>query len=305
MSDQANTAQGGDQLSSLFEGAVTFEEVPEGQDWNDDSQQVDAGQQTEDSQQVDPQADAQPQAKDAKAQPAPAGMTQEQVLQLFAQQQQWNQQALPMAVAEGVKQALAAMGFQAPAAPAPADPYAGIDPESPDADWQRMQIDNRLMREELASLKNKWAQNEQTWKQQQQAQQQQAQQEQFAGWVNENVSKGADFFFQGWPETPQTQALKQMAATQIDAEWARRGYTQAAFTQAVAAVKPALEAIKQFKPAPQGAGQTRAPGAGQRPGQGQGQTAQPPQRWSNPNEFWEKGPFSQAALMGEWGNQQQ
>ncbi len=311
MSDQATapqTAGSEPTLDSIYSKAVSFEQVAEDADWNEDGQpvQVDGdGQQTSDDGQDVQATEPAPQATEQKQQPS-SGMTQEQILQLFAQQQQWNQQALPQVIAAAVQQTIQAMGLQqqAQAAPAaPADPYAGIDPNSPDAEWQRMQVDNQIMRQELAALKNKWQQTEQTWQQQQQQAQEQAQQQQFTGWVNENVSKATDFFFSGWNDSPQTQALKQMAATQIDAEWARRGYTQAGFTQAVQAVRPHIESIKQFKPAPQTA-PNRAPGAGQRPGQAPSPAAQQQRTWSNPNEFWENGPMSQAAIMNRIRGQQ-
>lgn len=301
MSDQAQSPQaaGGDQsLDSLYANAVQFQEVPEGQDWNDDDvQQNDLP--DGDQQDGDDQPQTEPLQQDQSKQSPQQGLSNEQVLQLFAQQHQWNQQALPVMIATAVKETIAALGFQPPAAPAPQDPYAGIDPEAPDAEWQRMQIHNRLLQERIDKLEGKWQQTEQTWQQQQQQAQQQAQQQQFVGWVNENVSKGTDYFFQGWPETPQTAALKQMAATQIDAEWSRNGYTQEGFTKAVQAVRPHIEAIKQFKPAAQaqGANVNRSPGAGQRPGQGASPTAPQQRTWSNPNEFWEQGPMSAANIM--------
>lgn len=301
MSDQANTAAaGGDQnqnISQVLDDVLSFAPTnsQDPTDWdNDDARQ--AGEQ--DGLQVEgdqPQADPKP----ADKQQAPASMSQEQLLQLFAAQAQYNQQAMPQMIAAAVSQAMAAMGFKPPAEPAPADPYAGIDADSPDADWQRMQIHNRLLQERLDKLEGKWQQNEQTWQQQQAQQQQTQQQAQFAGWVNENVSKGADFFFSGWPESPQTAALKQMAATQIDAEWARNGYTQEAFTKAIAAVRPHMESLAKFKPAAQAGNQNRAPGAGQRPGQAGGQSAIQPreEQYTSIRDFFDRGPMSPANIV--------
>jgi hypothetical protein len=305
MSDQANTAPtgGGEQnlnIASVLDDAVSFAPTNsmDPNDWGneDDGQQQDQGQQDQgDQQPIDQQAEP----KDADK-PQAGAMSQEQLLQLFAAQAQYNQQALPQMVAAAVSQAMAAMGFKPPAEPAPADPYAGIDADSPDADWQRMHINNRLLQERLDKLEGKWQQNEQTWQQQQQQAQQTQQHAQFTGWVNENVSLGADFFFAGWPESPQTAALKQMAATQIDAEWARNGYTQEAFTKAISAVRPHMESLAKFKPAAQAGGQNRAPGTGQRPGQAGGQpTTQQRQEetYTSLRDFFDRGPMSHSAIM--------
>ena len=308
MSDQAQSPQAAGTeptLDSIFSNAVKFEQVAGDDDWNDEGKPLpdadDAGQQAD----AAPPADA-TKAADQEPPKAQAGLTQEQVLQLLAAQQQYNQQALPQIIAAAVQQSLSALGFQPPAPPAPADPYAGIDPEAPDAEWQRMQIHNRLLQERIDKLEGKWQQTEQTWQQQQQQQQEQARQQQFVGWVNENVSKGADFFFAGWPEGPQTAALKEMAATKLDAEWHRNGYTQEGYTKAISAIRPHIEALKQFRPAVQASNgaPNRAAGAGQRPGQGAAPTAQTQQTWSNPNEFWERGPMSQKAIMARLKGQQ-
>lgn len=303
MSDQANTAPtGGDQnlnIANVLADAIDFAPTnsPDPNDWgNEDDGQQDG----QDQQEQGEQQEQEPQQQKPADKQQAGAMSQEQVLQLFAAQAQYNQQAIPQMVAAAVSQAMAAMGFKPPAEPPPADPYAGIDPDSPDADWQRLQIHNKLLQDRLDKLEGKWQQNEQTWQQQQQVQQQQAQQAQFTGWVNENVSKGADFFFAGWPESPQTAALKQMAATQIDAEWARNGYTQEAFTKAIAAVRPQVEALAKFKPAAQAGGQNRAPGAGQRPGQAGGQVATQPrqdEQYTNLRDFFDRGPMSHAAIM--------
>lgn len=315
MSDQANTSQtsGASQgqsgesytnLNTILQDAVTFEPASDNFDnWNDEEQG-----QPDEQVELESQPDVEKVEQGKQQTQQSSVMNQEQMLQLFAQQQQWNQQALPAMIAAAVQQTISAMGFQPPqqVAQAAPDPYAGIDPDSPDADWQRLVVDNRLLQEKLAKLENRWTESEQTWQQQQQAAQQAAQQQQFVGYVNENVSKAADWFFKGWPENPQTAALKQMAATKFDAEWHRNGYTQDGYTKALAAVKPHIEALSSIRPATQAqsnGGALRAPGSGQRPGsRAGGQVAAQPQQFSSFNEWMNNGPFSANALTAAMRN---
>jgi len=314
MSDQANTSQtsGGQQgqsgesftnLNTILSDAVSFEQAGDVDAWNDDE-----GQPTGDEQQAEVQQQNDSKQEDSKQQQAqqqPGYVSQDQLLQIMAQQQHYNQQALPAMIAAAVQQTIAAMGFQQQAQQqqAPVDPYAGIDPDSPDADWQRLVVDNRLLQEKLAKLEGKWQESEQSWQQQQQAAQQAAQQQQFVAYVNENVSKAADWFFKGWPDGPQTAALKEMAATKFDAEWHRNGYTQDGYTKALAAVKPHMEKLAAMRPAAQSqvnGGPVRAPGSGQRPGaRAGGQVATQPQQFSDFNEFMKSGPFSAAVLTAQ------
>ena len=171
---------------------------------------------------------------------------QQQQLQMFQEMQQQLASTQTNQVAAAVQAALAQMGLgRQEQVQEEVDPIAALDPDDPDyffkktdAHIAKLEKQNRMLMERLEGER---------MQQQQAVQQQQAQQAQqaFVSSVSNDLGRAVDYIFQGWPDSPQVQSLKNMAANTVDAEWHAHGYKPEGYA---IGIRKAQEMLKSMEP---------------------------------------------------------
>lgn len=180
------------------------------------------------------------------------GLTQQFQLSIQAMQlqmQQQNQQF--MQVLQQLTQG------NAPAQQLEPDPLEALDPNDPDFYFKQLEIKNQKLEQRLAKFEGKLTQAEQERQAQVEAAKQQKQWEEMSNWRDGNVTKGVDFLFKGFPETPQVIDAKETVAALFDAQWRRLSserfnteYHVDAYGDAVAAVQKRMKLYDGLKARP-------------------------------------------------------
>lgn len=174
---------------------------------------------------------------------------QQQQLQMFQEMQSQIAQSQSNQVAMAVQAALAQMGLgkQEPVQQEEIDPIAALDPDDPDyffkktdAHIAKLEKQNRQLMERLENERNQQVQAVQ-------AQEEMRAKQAFVSSVNGDLGRAVDYIFQGWPDSPQVNALKQMAANTVDAEWYAHGYKPEGYTQGIKKAQEMLKNMESLK----------------------------------------------------------
>lgn len=172
---------------------------------------------------------------------------QQQQLQMFNEMQQQFAMSQSQSVAQAVQAALSAMGL-GPRAPEPEpDPIASLDPEDPDYFFKKTDAELNLLKRQnqelVARLEGERQQQMMAIQQQQQMQAQQT----FVNQVNSDLGRAVDYVFDGWPDTPQVQSLKKMAADTVDAEWHAHGYKPEGYAKGIRKAQEMVKTMESLK----------------------------------------------------------
>jgi len=173
---------------------------------------------------------------------------QQQQLQMFSEMQQQIAMQQSQSVAAAVQAALAQLGLgQQQQAPQEVDPIAALDPDDPDYFFKKTDAELMMLKKQNQELVNR-LENERM-QQMQAVQQQQAMQQQqtFVSQVSADLGRAVDYVFQGWPDSPQVQALKQLAANTVDAEWHATGYKPEGYAIGIRKAQQMLKSMEGMK----------------------------------------------------------
>jgi hypothetical protein len=191
---------------------------------------------------VDPvaAAPAKPKSEVAAAVEAVAQQTQLALQAMQLQMQQQNQQF--MQVLQQLAQG------NAPAQQLEPDPLEALDPNDPDFYFKQLEIKNQKLEQRLAKFEGKLTQAEQERQAQLESAKQQKQWEEMSNWRDGNVTKGVEYLFKGFPNSPQVDEAKDTVAALFDSQWRRLSserynteYHVDAYGEAVAAVQKRMK----------------------------------------------------------------
>jgi len=172
---------------------------------------------------------------------------QQQQLQMFNEMQQQFAMSQSQSVAQAVQAALSAMGL-GPKAPEPEpDPIASLDPDDPDYFFKKTDAELMMLKKQNQELVNR-LENERMQQMQAIQQQQQLQAQQtFVNQVNADLGRAVDYVFDGWPDSPQVQSLKKMAADTVDAEWHAHGYKPEGYAKGIRKAQDMVKSMESLK----------------------------------------------------------
>lgn len=172
---------------------------------------------------------------------------QQQQLQMFNEMQQQFAMSQSQSVAQAVQAALAAMGLGQRAPEPEPDPIESLDPDDPDYFFKKTDAELNLLKRQnqelVARLEGERQQQMMAIQQQQQMQAQQT----FVNQVNSDLGRAVDYVFDGWPDSPQVQSLKKMAADTVDAEWHAHGYKPEGYAKGIRKAQEMMKSMENLK----------------------------------------------------------
>jgi hypothetical protein len=173
---------------------------------------------------------------------------QQQQLQMFNEMQQQIAMQQSQSVAAAVQAALASMGIgQQQQVQEEIDPIAALDPDDPDYFFKKTDAELMMLKRQNQELVNRLETERMQQMQAVQQQQQLQQQQTFVSQVNNDLGRAVDYVFQGWPDSPQVQALKQLAANTVDAEWHATGYKPEGYAIGIRKAQQMLKSMEGMK----------------------------------------------------------